>query len=576
MIDHAVASTADALRRLTARDAPFAMEDRPFGAFSLRVYERAPATLREIFFQSMWQPDQCYLRFEGQELTYGRVHHDAQALAAAFHRRFGIVKGDRVAICMRNNPEWAIAYWAAILLGAIVVPVNAWGSGSELAYVLGHSRSKIVVADDDRVERLTPHLGELGTHVVAVGGMAEAGPPIHSFDALVAAFRHPAPGPPPGLLPDDDATIFYTSGTTGHPKGAVGSHRNAITCIVNGAFNVALSHMRRTGDILVPDPGAPQRLYLYGGPLFHVGGCNSGLAATMAAGGCMVLMHRWHAGKALELIERWRISGFGAVPTMVWQLLEHPDFHRYDVSSLTSTAIGGAAAGPELHARLTEKLPNAVSATGYGATETSGGCTFNGGLDYSARPAGVGIPAPVVDVKCIDEDGRDVPPGTAGELCLRGPCVVRGYWDDEAATAAAFDQGWFRSGDIACLDEAGRLTILDRAKDMIIRGGENIYSIEVENSLMAHADVLAAAAIGLPDKVLGEIVAAVVQLMPGSHISTTALQAFVAARLAHFKVPSIVELTYDDLPKNETGKILKRVLRDKLIATQTREPGKAE
>lgn len=570
MTDQAAVSNAEALLRLTAPEAPFAMQKCDVRGLPMRVYSQAPLTLRDIFLASMQWPERPYLHFEGEELSYGRVHRDARAFAAALHHRFGVQKGDRVAICMRNYPEWVIAYWASILLGAIVVPVNAWGSGSEMAYVLDHSGSKIAVADGERIERLAPYVEQIGMRTLIAARMDTSdNANVFSFDALVADYQDAQLLPDPCLLPDDDATIIYTSGTTGRPKGAVGSHRNAITCIVSGWFNVGLSHMRRTGELLTRAPDAVPPAYLYGGPLFHVGGCNSGLAATMAAGAHMVLMYRWNAGRALELVEKLKIGGLGAVPTMVWQLLEHPDFDKYDTSSLASAAIGGAAAGPELHARLKEKLPNVIAATGYGATETSGGCTFNGGLDYEAQPAGVGIPAPVLDVKCVDEKGLEVARGTAGELCLRGPCVLRGYWNDETATAAAFCDGWFHSGDIASIDEEGRITILDRAKDMVIRGGENVYSIEVEDALMAHSEVLSAGVFGLPDQVLGEIVAAFVQLAPGSRLTETDLQAFVAHRLAHFKIPTVIKSTTSDLPTNETGKILKRILREELIAERT-------
>lgn len=575
MTELAAVSTAEAIRRLTAPDAPFAMTECDVHGRRMRVYAGAPQTLRDIFFAAPDRTDRTYIHFEGEELSYARVRRDAQALAAALHHRFHICKGDRVAICLRNYPEWAIAYWAAIITGAIVVPVNAWGTGAEMAYVLGHSGSKIVVADGERIERLQPHLEALDVVAVLSVRTPELDRPlVHGFDALLAEYQGAAPLPDPGIRPDDDATIIYTSGTTGRPKGAVGSHRAAIACIVSGAFNVALSHMRRTGELLEPDPDARPPLYLYGGPLFHVGGCNSGLAATMAAGATMVMMYRWNVEKALALIETLKIRGFGAVPTMVWQLLEHPDFARHDLSSLQSAAIGGAAAGPELHARLKEKLPHVVAATGYGATETSGGCTFNGGLDYAARPAGVGVAAPVLDVKCVDASGTEVAPNTAGELCLRGPNILRGYWDDDAATAAAFRDGWFHSGDIASIDAEGRITLLDRAKDMIIRGGENIYSIEVEDALMAHRDVMAAGVFGLPDQQLGETVAAVVQLAPGARVLPSDLQSFAASRLAYFKVPARIVTTHDDLPKNETGKILKRVLRDDLIRQPERGRGR--
>lgn len=566
MKDTPAVSIPEALKRLTAPGAPFAMREADISGRRLRVFEYAPATLRDVFLNARQWSGRTYLYFEGDALTYERVHAEAGALAAAFASRFGLVRGDRIAICMRNFPEWAITYWATILIGGVVVPVNAWGTGPEMAYVIEHSGAKLLVADGERLSRLAPHLP--GLALAGTVGVRADQPPgdASDFASLVDAFRAAPPVPDPGLSPDDPVTILYTSGTTGRPKGAVGTHRNAITCILSGAFNVALSHMRRTGELPAVQADRPPAVYLSGGPLFHVGGCNSGLAATMAGGGCMVLMFRWDAGRALELMERLRISGFGAVPTMVWQLLDHPDFDQRDLSSLTSMAIGGAAAGPELHARILAKLPQVIPATGYGATETSGGCTFNGGLDYALRPSGVGIPAPVLDIKCVDAAGRIVGPGEAGELCLRGPSVLAEYWNDPAATAATFRDGWFHSGDIASIDADGRVTILDRAKDMVIRGGENVYCIEVEDALQAHEDVLSAAVFGLPDQVLGEKVAAAVQVRPGARLSETELQALVAARLARFKVPSVIHLTREELPKNETGKILKRVLRERLLS----------
>jgi long-chain acyl-CoA synthetase len=568
-------SLAEALTMLTAPDAPFAMTHCMIAGRAVRCYAKAPANLRTLFLRSPAAASAPYLSFEDEQLSYGAVRRDAAAFAAALHQEFGVGKGDRIAICMRNFPEWAIAYWAAMLLGAIVVPVNAWGTGAEMAYVVEHSTACLVIADPERLARLRPFLPSLSLRaVIGVRNEAEAAAADDAiaFTALVQRHHASAAPPDPMLLPDDDATLLYTSGTTGKPKGAVGSHRNAISCILSGRFNTALSHVRRTGALPGQDADSTPPPYLYGGPLFHVGGCNSGLAATMAAGAHMVMMHRWDAGRALHLIEALRIGGIGAVPTMIWQLLDHPEFSHFDLSSLQSLAIGGAAAGPELHARIARQLPWAVAATGYGATETSGGCTFNGGLDYAADPAGVGVAAPILDVKCVGSDGAEVPPGAPGELCLRGASVVRGYWRDEAATAAAFRDGWYHSGDIARVDADGRITILDRVKDMVIRGGENIYSIEVEDALMAHPAVLGAAVFGIPDAILGERVAAVVHLAPDARNSPEDIKAHAATRLAYFKVPSVIALTHQPLPKNETGKIQKRDLRSELIEQLAKGP----
>lgn len=566
MNEVAAISMPDALSRLSAADAPFEVQESNVGGLAMRTYRFAPRDLRHLFENCLQRPNQTYIYFEGEMLTYGKLYEDAHALAAAMQARFGVSKGDRVAICMRNYPEWAVAFWAILILGAVVVPVNAWGTGPEMAYVIDHSGARIVFADIERIERLQSHLDEMNIeNIISVREPESSVRTEHSLGKLIDEFRNAEPVPDPLICPDDDATILYTSGTTGRPKGAVLSHRNIITCTVNGSFHGALSHMRKTGELPAHDPEAKPVIYLYGGPLFHVGGSNSGLVSSMAGGITLVLMHRWDAGRALSLIDELGVNGIGGVPTMFWQLLEHPDFDRYNLKTIVSVAIGGAAAGPELFARLRERLPTAAAVTGYGATETSGGCTFNGGLDYAAMPSGVGVPAPVVDVKCVDAEGRELAAGNIGELCFRGPCVVRGYWKDELSSAEAFRDGWFHSGDIGRIDEEGRIVILDRAKDMLIRGGENVYSIEVEGALLANENVVSAAVFGLPHRTLGEEVAAVVQLKLGSSLLTEALQAFVADRLARFKVPSIIVLTHDELPKNETGKILKRMLREQLI-----------
>lgn len=562
----AAISTDEALQRLTSADAPFATVITEIDGVPTRVYRSAPTDVRALFLDCTRWGDRVYVYFEDEALTYQELGRDVPALANALHRQFGIGKGDRIAICMRNYPEWAVAFWSILLLGAIVVPVNSWGTAAEIGYVLNHSGAKIVFADGERLERV----GSIAAStvldaIIAVRADGVGSELVRRYEDLIAASEEDVLAPEPRLNPDDPATIIYTSGTTGRPKGAVATHRNIISAVINASFNGALSHLRRTGQVPVPDPRASPPAYLFGVPLFHVGGCNAGLVATLASGASLVLMYRWTADRALELIEKLKVTAIGAVPTMIWQLLDHPDFARYDTSSLASAAIGGAAAGRELHERLSARLPGVVAATGYGATETSGGCTYNGGLDYALRPTSVGVPAPIVEVKCIDERGRVVPPGEAGELCFRGGCVLRRYWNDTEATAATFRDGWFHSGDIGLIDDEGRVTILDRAKDMIIRGGENIYTIEVEDALMAHPGVQAAAVFGVPDRVLGEIVAAVVQVRQGTIVSSEELAEFVSARLARFKVPTNLVVTNRELPKNETGKILKRVLREQMF-----------
>jgi long-chain acyl-CoA synthetase len=364
------------------------------------------------------------------------------------------------------------------------------------------------------------------------------------------------------LGPEDDATIFYTSGTTGSPKGAVGTHRNICTNLMS-LFFVAMQGALRAGG--AGGPGAGQNAYLLSVPLFHATGCHSVLVSNTAAGGKLVMMHRWDPERALELIERERITIFGGVPAMVWQVLDSPDFARRDTSSVTSIGYGGAPAPPELVRRIKAHFPTGHPSNGYGLTETSSVTTMNSGSDYERKPDSVGPPVPVVDVKVVDESGAELPPGETGELWVKGPNVVRGYWDNPEATATTFTDGWLHTGDVAQIDDEGFVHIVDRAKDMVIRGGENVYSVEVEAVLFEHPAVRDAAVIGIPHAVLGEEVGAVVQVRPGADVGVEDLRDHVAARMAAFKVPVRFWLREDELPRNPAGKVLKRELRDQLV-----------
>jgi long-chain acyl-CoA synthetase len=362
---------------------------------------------------------------------------------------------------------------------------------------------------------------------------------------------------------DDDATIFYTSGTTGRPKGALGTHRNICTNPFSLFYVTTRAAIRAGGP--PPTPGAgPQNAYLLSVPLFHATGCHSVLLPNLLAGGKLVMMYRWDAGRALELIERERITTFGGVPTMVLQVLEHPDFTRRDTSSVKSVGYGGAPAPPDLVRRIKEQFNSSPASNGYGLTETSSLSTMNTGEDYLAKPDSVGPPVPVVSVKVVDLDGRTLPAGDVGELWIKGPNVVKGYWNQPDATASVLTAGWLRTGDVARLDDEGFVYIVDRAKDMLIRGGENIYSVEIETVLHEHPAVAEAAVIGIPHPTLGEEVGAVVVVRPGASITEEELRQFVGTRLAAFKVPVKVWYYQEDLPRNPAGKVLKRDLRTRL------------
>ncbi|MCY1174803.1 3-[(3aS,4S,7aS)-7a-methyl-1,5-dioxo-octahydro-1H-inden-4-yl]propanoyl:CoA ligase [compost metagenome] len=309
----------------------------------------------------------------------------------------------------------------------------------------------------------------------------------------------------------------------------------------------------------VPDP--QPKTYLTVIPMFHVTACSATMMGSIAAGNTLVFLRKWDPVRAMEIIEAEKVHATGGVPTIAWQILEHPDRAKYDLSSLEMIAYGGAPSAPELVRRIYTEF-GALPSNGWGMTETMATVTGHGAEDYLARPTSAGPPVPVADLKIMDEDGvTELPIGEVGELWARGPMVVKGYWNKPEATAVTFVDGWVRTGDLARLDEEGFVYIVDRAKDMIIRGGENIYSSEVENVLYAHPAVTDCALIGIPHRTLGEEPAAVVHLAPGTTATEAELQAWVRERLAVFKTPVAIRFVPETLPRNANGKILKKDLK---------------
>ena len=563
-------SLAEATASLTAPGQQFEMEEVDVRGVPTRVWKNAPPTLRDILARSRKHGDADFLVYEDERTTFEEHYAKAAAVAMQLSQRFGIRAGDRVAIAMRNFPEWPIAFWAAAAAGAVVVPLNAWWTGPELAYALGDSGAKVLFADQERSVRLADHWRELPDLHHVIVARTELDTSHARFADLVADLPSKPELPKADIHPDDDATIFYTSGTTGRPKGAVGTHRNICTNQLSLTFvnarNALRAEKRADKRTEATSPGErTQNAYLLSVPFFHATGCHSVLVANTLYGGKLVIMHKWDAGRALELIEREKVTTFGGVPSMVMQVLDHPDFGTRDLSTVRSVGYGGAPAPPDLVRRIKEHFPTGQPSNGYGLTETSSVTTLNAGDDYVRKPDSVGPPVPVCDVKVVDDEGRTLPVGEVGELWIKGPNVVRAYWNKPEATAETFTDGWLHSGDIARLDEDGFVYIVDRAKDMIIRGGENVYCSEVEDALYEHPAVSDAAVIGLPHDVLGEEVGAVVQLRTGHEVTEDDLRSFVGERLAAFKVPVRVWFRDEPLPRNPAGKILKRELREELV-----------
>jgi acyl-CoA synthetase (AMP-forming)/AMP-acid ligase II len=554
---------AEVEARLTAPGARFEMDEMPIRGVPTRVWKNTPPSLPMLARFSRTHGERIFTIYEEERTSFEASFRATAALAAEL-KRLGIGKGDRVALAMANLPEWPVAFFAATALGAIMVPLNAWWTGAELEYGLADSGAKLLICDAPRWERIAPHRPNLPDLEHVLVSRAKPGATVERrLEEVIGPARAWKDLPPDDLpaaeiAPDDDATIFYTSGTTGKPKGALGTHRNLLTNILSVGYSAARTALRR-GD-RPPEP--VPRVGLLVIPLFHVTACSASLMGTMAAGHTNIFMRKWDALQAMEIIERERVASTGGVPTIAWQILDHPERPRFDLSSLESISYGGAPSAPELVRRIWQEF-GALPGNGWGMTETMATVTSHSGEDYLNRPDSAGPPVAVADLKIMAADAsRELPVGEVGELWAKGPQIVKGYWNKPEATAETFVDGWVRTGDLARLDEEGFLFIVDRAKDMVIRGGENIYSIEVENVLFEHPAVSDAALIGLPHKVLGEEPAAVVQLAPGTEAGEEELKAWVRARLAPFKIPVRIAFLAEPLPRNANGKILKKELRD--------------
>lgn len=557
-----VASLAEVEALLTAPGQPFEIETLIIDGRATRVWKNAPPTFRALLETARTHGQTEFVVFEDERITFD-AFFKATAHLAVWLKEQGVAKGDRVAVAMANLPEWPVAAFAAAALGAILVPLNAWWSGRELAYGLADSGAKILLADADRLARIEDHLSDLPDLRLRVVARVEAMPSAtHRLEDLIGAPMTWAglPAielPPVELEPDDLATLFYTSGTTGNPKGAVGTQRNALTNPISSAYSLARSSLRR-GEEPAPTSG---RRSLMSIPLFHVTAFNAVLLGAIHTGSLLVFTRKWDVIDAFRLIEREKIHGAGGVPTIAWQLLEHPARADYDLSSLDAIGYGGAPAASELCRRIASEIKAAPN-TGWGMTETSATLTHHAGEDYVQRPDSCGPALPVARIRIMAPDGvTELPVGEVGELWAFGPQIVKGYWNKPEATAATFVDGWVRTGDLARVDDEGFCYIVDRAKDVIIRGGENIYSAEVEAVLFEHPDVSDVAVVGVPHRVLGEEPVAAIVRAQGSAVGEDEIKAWVRERLAVFKTPVQVLFSDRPLPRNASGKVLKAEVR---------------
>jgi long-chain acyl-CoA synthetase len=553
----------DAITTLTGPGGPFEIVVEDVLGVPLQVYRHRLSSMRDLVEGADARGEVDWVVQGDRRLTYGE-HNALVRRTAAGLIDLGVTPGDRVAVLSANNVEWVVMFWACAVIGAACVPLNAWWKAEELEFALGDSGAKVLLCDAKRwavVRDVVPALTDLG-HVFVAGLESPEGPARPAEDLLVAE----DPGSIAGDEPheDDLLAILYTSGTTGRPKGATITHRQALANLQNLACLGAIASAQ--GASVGPRADV-QTAYLLVVPLFHVTGALATMVPGYASGGKLVLMPpgKFDPDEAMGIIEREKVTNIGGVPTVMWRIVEAESFEGYDLSSVSRIGYGGAPAAPELVERIRVAFPQVrdTLSTAYGLTETASVATSNAGAGYLSHPSSVGRAVPTVEIQIIDPDGAPVPVGENGEIVLRGPTIMsRGYWNRPDATAAAtLPGGWFRSGDIGYLDADGYLYLVDRAKDMIIRAGENVYCVEIENVLAEHPEILDAAVVGVPHKQLGEEVKAVVQLRRDSTTTEEDIRAYCAERLAGFKVPEHVELRDEPLPRNPAGKVLKSVLR---------------
>ena len=568
VIEHYIA----ARKEIEGPGSPFEVTTVTVRGVEVKTFAAAPPNMRFIWELTAAHGDKKYLVYEDESYTYNEVHAQVRKLAHYLVSQ-GVQRGDRVALSMRNYPEWVVGYWATVSLGAAAVGMNAWWTPTEMEYALNDSKPKVLIVDDERLDRFTQIPNAPATHVISVrSDRALPAGGVRWTDIMAAA--DPGSLPPADIDPDDDATIFYTSGTTGFPKGAQLHHRGSVINVMNiasmtGAATAGIAKAVAAGALkeAPPAPPALPPVFMAPTPLFHVTACNCILHPATLVGGTLVLMYKWDPGRALELIEREKCTNFSGVPTMGRELLLHPDWKKRDTSSLAAISGGGAAVQPDLVEKIDKELEHGTPTTGYGMTETHGIITANTSLWYTSKPESCGPAVPTLEVKLVDEEGRDLPrdPAITGILCVKGAITIKGYLNRPEATAETIKDGWLNTGDIARIDADGSIYIVDRAKDMVIRGGENVYCSEVETAIYRHDAIAEAAVFGIPDERLGEEVAACIVLQPGKSVGEDELRAFLKQSLASYKIPSKLWFRSEPIPRNASGKFLKRELRKELV-----------
>ncbi|MEI6736483.1 MAG: AMP-binding protein [Actinomycetes bacterium] len=549
----------EAIAAISGAGQPFEVIEETVDGVTNRVFKNAPNSLRDVFAPARID-ESIFLVYEDEEWSYKKVMESVDALAYALVHHFGIKKGDRVGVAMRNLPEWIISFAAITSVGAISVSFNAWWTEDEMEYAVNDAGLSLLIADTERIARAHKACNKANVAMLGVrlDDLQPLDPGVQNWNEVIV---HGMAMPDVEIAPTDDATILYTSGTTGFPKGAVSSHR-AVTQALMAFSSSAYVNAARRGAA-EQTSGLPACFILIV-PLFHVTGCIPVMMSSFMWHFKLVMMYRWEPERALQLIERHKVTNFVGVPTQSWDMLESANFSKYDTSSLASIGGGGAPAPPKLVARVESSFKTGRPSIGYGMTETNAYGPGNFGDDYVSHPSSTGrTPTIIMDFDIRDDDLKSMPVGERGQIWMKSPTLIRGYWQKPEATAETIVDGWLCSGDIGRVDEEGFLYIEDRAKDMVLRAGENVYSAEVEAAIYEHPSVHEAAVFGVPHERLGEEVACVVMLRAGTELTDDELRNHVSIRLAGFKVPTRIAFTSEPLPRNPAGKFLKRELKTK-------------
>ena len=545
----------ESIDEVTGPGSWFELEDGVVNGVPMKVFKNAPKALRDVFNPSR-ESDATYMVYEDEEWSYKKTHQEADALAYALVHTYGIKPGDRVGISMRNLPEWVVSFTAITGIGAVSVSMNSWWTEEELEFSLKDVGLSVLIVDSERIERATGPCERNGTKMITVreGDVTIPAVAKRWEDVVVRGEAMPFVE----ITTDMDAIILFTSGTTGFPKGAVSTHQAVANSMM--AFSArASANGKRVEGLAQEKKDSPfPNVGILAVPLFHVTGM-AVMLSNFAYQFKMVIMFKWDAERALQLIEKHHITTFTGVPTQSWDLVQHPNFSKYDTSSLNVVGGGGAPAPAKLVEQVDGAFKSGRPNLSYGMTETNAYGPGNVGSEYTSHPNSTGrIPIPGMELEIRDEDANPVPRNTSGEIWMKGPMLIRGYWNRPDANKETIVDGWLRTGDLGRIDDEGFIFIEDRAKDMIIRGGDNVYGAEVETGIYEIPEVYEAAVFGIKHERLGEEVACVIMVKPGMTLTEEQVTTYLNGRMAKYKIPTRIAFTTEPLPRNPAGKFLKR------------------